>query len=252
MDKTSIQLEKCYLDSIKIVVNHDVKEDLLLVFGSFLKQMATNLNGEIRINQVSDATPPEIPRAIIISKETQIQFGLNRIEVEIKGVRKHVKKDSLHDLYKHRIKEAEGLIQSYLSRGEFTQAFAGIVAPIRFPQSMETGKDELLNQLHLLCTGRMNTKLVTFSQKVGLNLEEKFVNFEVREYEVKNVNISAPITNKPITLNLENFPTVERGIMSIVDVNNKPKTTKFDFSNDIAELVSSFFRTVETFDSYLR
>ena len=252
MDKTSIQLEKCYVDSIKIVVNHDIKEDLLLVFGSFLKQMATNLNGEIRINQVSDATPPEIPRAIIIAKETQIQFGLNRVEVEIKGLRKHVNRGSLQDLYKHRIKEAEGLIQSYLSRGEFVQGFSGMVAPVRFPQSMDLNKNELLNQLHFLCTGRMNSKLVTFSQKVGLNIDENFENFEIRDYEVKNINITAPITGKSLTLNLEDFPTVERGIMSIVDVNNKPKATKFDFSNDFSGVATAFFKTIESFDSYLR
>jgi hypothetical protein len=146
VDKTSIQLEKCYLDSIKTVVNHDIKEDLLLVFGSFLKQMATHLNGEIRINQVSDTTPPEIPRAIIVSKETQIQFGLNRIEVEIKGVRKHIKRDSLYDFYKHRIKEAEGLIQSYLSRGEFIQEFSGIIAPIRFPQIIKSASSPMHRQ----------------------------------------------------------------------------------------------------------
>ena len=252
MYKTIIQLERCYLDSIKIVVNHDVKDDLLLVYGSFLKQMATNLNGEIKINTVSDATPPEIPRAIIVAKETQILFGLNRIEVELKGMRKHAKRESLHDLYKHRIKEAEVLIRSYLSYAEFAQGFSGIVAPVRFPQNMEINKNELLNQLHFLCTGRMNTKLVTFSQKVGLNIDDKFENFEVREYEVKNVNVSAPVTNRPFTLNLDDFPTVERGIMSVIDVNNKPQATKFDFSNDFAGLVLTFFKAIETFDDYLR
>jgi hypothetical protein len=83
-------------------------------------------------------------------------------------------------------------------------------------------------------------------------LEEKFINLEVKEYEVKNVNITAPITNRPIALNLENFPTVEHGIMSVIDVNNKPKTTKFDFTIDFVGLVASFFKTAETFDSYLR
>jgi hypothetical protein len=251
VSKTSIQFEKCYLDSLKIVVNHDVKEDFILIFGSFLKQLATSLNGEIRISQLSEATPPEIPRAIIITKEIQIQFGLNRIEVEIKGMRKHVHRSSLYDLYKHRIKETEDLIQSYLNHVEFVQGFAGIVAPVRFPQSMNFKKDELLGQLHFLCTGRTNNRLVSFSQKVGLNKDDKFENFEISDYEVKNVNISAPITSQHVALNLEEFPTVERGIMSIVDVNNKPKSTKFEFSDDVAEVVATFFKTIESFESYL-
>ncbi len=251
MDKVSIQFDKCYLDSIKIVVNHEIKEDLILSLGVFLKQMATNLGGEIRINQINESTPPEVPRASIVAKETLIHFGLNRVEVEIKGVRKHVKRDSLLDLYKNRLKEAEALLQSYINRGEFVEGFAGIVAPVRFPQNMELTKDVLLSELYRLCTGRPNSKLVTFSTKIGLTTNGMFENFEITDYEVKNINIQASMNAKAITLNLDDFPTVEKGIMAVVDVNNKPQTKKFQFAIDSTGLAEAFFNTIESFEKKL-
>jgi hypothetical protein len=248
MDRISIQFEKCYLDSIKVVVNHEIKEDIILTFGSFLKQMAANIGGEVRINQISESTPPEVPRAIIVAKETQIQFGLNRVEVEIKGMRKHVKRDTLRDLYKHRIKEVEVLLQSYLNHGDILQGFSGIVAPARFPQSMVNTKDSLLNELHRMCTGRENPNLVTYATTIGLKNDGKFENFEIRDYEVKNINVSAPLVGKSLTINLDDFPTVERGILSVIDVNNKPQAAKFNFTMDFSSIVEAFFKTIETFE----
>lgn len=74
MSKTELQFEKCYFESIKIVLNHDIQEDLLLTFGKRLKKIASDLGGDIKINQGVDFMPPEAPRVTIQAKDMYVHF----------------------------------------------------------------------------------------------------------------------------------------------------------------------------------
>src|SRR5437660_6184297 len=114
MSNTELQFEKCYFDSLKVVMNHSVQEDLLFTFGKGLKKIASDLSGDIKINPSVDGMPLEIPRVTIQAKDIYVNFGLNRMEVGIKGSRKHVRHDELLSNYKHRLKEIELLVLSYI------------------------------------------------------------------------------------------------------------------------------------------
>ena len=190
MSDTVLQFEKCYIDSIKIVINHRIQEDLLLNYGVFFKEIASDLEAEIKINQVIDPMPPEISRITIVGKETVLDFGLNRIEINIKGNRKHVRKEDLFLGYKHRLNEIDSLLQNYLSKLEGKQGFVGIIAPVRFPQPINISKDVLIKKLYEIFVGSVNFDLAAFSFKIGLKIADIFENFEISDYEVKNVNIS--------------------------------------------------------------
>lgn len=250
MNETSLQLEKCYLDSTKIVVNHNIQKELLLTSGSFFKQMALNYGAEIKINSVGDDAAPEVPRVTIIAKEILFHFGLNRMEAEIKGIRKHVRKEGIFEVYKHYLKDIESLITNYLSKLDGKEGFTGIVAPVRFPQIEAITKEALIKRLYEILTGKNNSELAAFSVKIGLKISDMYVNYEISDYEVKNVSLQPSLNPQSIAVNLEDFPTVEKGVLVVVDVNNKLQLNH-QFSVDYPNLIDNFFKAIGTFEKIL-
>ncbi len=244
MSKTEFQFDKCYFDSLKIVMNHSTQEDLLFTFGKGLKKIASDLGGDIRINQGDDFMPPEIPRVIIQAKDIYINFGLNRLEVGIKSSRKHVRNDELLSKYKHRLKEIELLILSYLQETGAKEDFIGMVAPVRFPQDIHISKESLIKTLHEMYTGRDDPALVAFSFKVGWVVDGFYENYEVSDYEIKNVKVApSPISSSLI--NIDEHPTVEKGLLIVVDVNNKSQSN-YTFTTDFINVSAHFFNAAKT------
>ncbi len=99
----NLQFQKCYLEAIKIVINHDVKPDLVLNYGSFFKNTATTLNAQLINNNTPNEAPPEIPRIVVSNKEISISFSLNRIEIQLIGVRKHGGKWLIKNIFNPKI-----------------------------------------------------------------------------------------------------------------------------------------------------
>lgn len=243
MNRAEFQFDKCYLDSLKIVLNHSIQEDLLFTFGKGFKRIATDLGGDIRINRGDDTMPPEIPRVIIQAKDMYVNFGLSRMEVGIKGSKKHVRCDELLSNYKHRLKEIESLMISYLQETGAKENFIGMVAPVRFPQDIHISHHLLIKTLHEMFAGRGNSKLVTFSFKIGQIIDGFYENFEVSDYEVKNIRVSPSSIPAPL-INIDEHPTVEKGILVIVDVNNKSQSN-YHFSTDYTNVTAFFFDAVK-------
>jgi len=250
MSKVELQFEKCYLDSIRIVMNHSVQEDLLFTFGKGLKKIASNLGGDIKITQGADVMPPEVPRVTIQAKDIYVNFGLNRIEVGVKGSRKHVRNDELLSAYKHRLKEIELLILTYIQDTSVKENFIGIIAPIRFPQDINISNESLVKTLYEMLVGQDNSSLATFSFKIGLIVDGFYENYEVSDYEVKNVSVhSSPAS--PSFINLDGHPTVEKGLLILVDVNNKLQEN-YQFLTDYANLSAFFFNSVKAVKKIFR
>lgn len=250
MSKIELQFEKCYLDSLKIVMNHSVQEDLLFTFGKGLKKIASDLSGEIKINSGVDGMPLEIPRVTIQAKDIYVNFGLNRMEVGIKGSRKHVRNDELLSHYKNQLKEIELLMLSYLQETGAKENFIGIVAPVRFPQDINISKEFLTKSLYEVFVGRDGSGLAAFSFKIGLVVDGFYENYEVSDYEVKNVRVS-PSSVSPSLINLDDHPTVEKGLLILVDVNNKSQS-HYQFSKDCANVSAFFFNAVKTLKKIFR
>lgn len=242
MNKSSLQFDKCYLDSIKIIMQHSIQNDLILNQGNFFKKIAQELQAEIKINQIDNSVQPEIPRITILSKEIFINFGLNRLEIGIKGFRKHVKIKELQKIYRQQIKDSEKLLQQYLSIAGVEQNFIGILAPTRFPQDINLSKELITKKLYELLTAKSYPELATFSFKIGFKRNETYENYEVSDYEIKNVNLQPSIMNQS-TVKLDNFPTVETGVLINIDVNNKPQLN-YNFSSDYPNLVNTFFEAL--------
>jgi hypothetical protein len=251
MNDTSLQFDKCYFDSLKIILNHSIQEDMLLSYISLFKNISLALNAEIKINQATDSVPPEIPRITIVSKEYLLNFGLNRIEVSIKGSRKHVRYTELYPIYKHQLQKIELLIQDYLNQTGIKENFIGILAPIRYPQYINLTKDFIIKKLYeRLVTKDSAEELANFSFKIGLKCNNIYENYEISDYEVKNVTIQ-PSLMRPSVVNLDEFPTVERGILIIIDVNNKPQLNH-QFSLDCPNLINNFFNAIKTQEKIFR
>lgn len=250
MSKIKLQFEKCYLDSLKIVLNHGIEKDLLFTFGKGFKKIAANLDGNIKIIQDVDALPPEVPRVTIQAKDMYVNFGLNRIEVGIKGSRKHVRNEDLISSYKHQLKEVELLMLSYIQDIGVKENFIGMIAPVRFPQDINISKELLIKMLYEILIGKNNSALATFSFKIGLIVDSFYENYEVSDYEIKNVGIN-PSSDSSSLINLDDYPTVEKGLLILIDVNNKPQST-FHFSTDYTNVSIFFFNAIRTLKKIFR
>lgn len=244
MSRADFQFDKCYLEFLKVVVNHSTQEDLLFSFGKGLKKIASDLGGDIRVNPSSEGMPLELPRVTIQAKDMYINFGLNRIEVGIKGSRKHVRADELLSSYKHRLKEIELLMLSYLQETSAKENFIGIVAPVRFPQDLNISDELLINMLYEGFTGRSNSALAAFSFKVAQVVDGFYENYEVSDYEIKNVKV-APFPVPSSQINIDEHPTVDKGLLVLVDVNNKSQSN-YIFSTDFINVSAHFFNAVRT------
>jgi hypothetical protein len=243
MSKIELQIEKCYLDSLKVVMNHSVQEDLLFTFGKGLKKIAADLGGEIKVNQGVDLMPLEVPRVTIQAKDMYVNFGLNRMEVGVKGSRKHVRNDDLLSNYKHRLEEIKLLMLAYIQDTGAKEDFIGMVAPVRFPQDIGIPKEFLIQTLHKMFVGKCNFALTGFSFKIGLFENGFYENYEVSDYEVKNIRVYPP-SSSPSLINLDEYPTVEKGLLISVDVNNKSQSM-YHFSTDYMNVSTHFFNAVK-------
>jgi hypothetical protein len=224
-------------------VNHGIQENLLLDCSALFKKMSFELDAEVKINQIDDSMPPEMPRIVILSKEVILNFGLNRVEIIIKGTRKHARYDGLYVFYKNQLKKMGDLIQDYLNNTHIKENFIGILAPVRYPQDINLSKDYLMSQLYKMFSGEGYPELATFSFKIGLRDNDIYKNYEVSDYEVKTVNVQSSFFN-PATVNLEEFPTVEKGVLIVVDVNNKLQLD-YNFLSDYSTLINSFFNAIK-------
>lgn len=245
----TIQYTKCYLEVVKIVFTHEIKDDLIFSHGAYFQQLAKNLDGKLISNEIQRNAPPDLPRVIIQAKDLSIQFALNRMQIEVRGSRKHTSIDQLYGPLKPKIHEALSLFEAYLNRDGFKPDFVGVLGPIRFPQPMNTKKEIITKSLSEKFSGNVESKdLVTFSTKLGYldNKKKLFVNYEIQDYEVKNIKIEAPANQNQI-IDIAKFPTVEHGVLINIDVNNRPRDEKSDPLSELKNVLDSFFYFTENF-----
>ncbi|MBL6988793.1 MAG: hypothetical protein ISR65_03410 [Bacteriovoracaceae bacterium] len=244
---SSLQFNKCYLENIRIVFNHDIKSDLIFSHGAYFKQLAKNLNGKLINHHVAQGAPPESSVVIVQSKKFNISFASSRIQIEIAGDRKHMKSESLYKLLKSKITEAKGVLESYFGRDNFKQSFTGIIGPVRFPQSMKLEKEELIQQLSSKFSDKIACdSLITFNTRLGY-LDKKhnlYVNYEVQDYEVKNIQLK-PDEAQSGVIDINKFPTVEKGVLLNLDVNNRPRIKVENPIEEVDEVINSFFYFIE-------
>lgn len=251
MTNKFLQFEKCYLDSIKIVLNHESKKELLIAFGSFFKKIEQQLQGKLEVINILAGAAPELPRVRILSKEIILSFSLNRVEIEVKGFRKHSHVSSIFDLYKNKLKEAETLIAEYLSQDTFIQGFIGVVSNVRFPQDMNLKKEQIIEALYSKIKTADHKKPLTFSFRIGFlnKSEDKFINYDIREYQLKNLRIAASKIEVPLTIEVNTLPTAEHGILTIIDINNRPQKEVRSFSQNLDEVLTCFFSSLESIEN---
>ncbi len=253
---SKLNYSKCYLDSLRLIVVHDYKDDIVLNYGSFFKQLSKNTNSKLNIHNVASNAPAEVPRVLIANSDFQINFSLNRVEVNFIGSRKHLVKKVATDFFKIKVKESLGILNSYFSRDEFKVEYSGILGPLRFPQKNEVTKDFLTKKVSsFFCPNSRLGNILNFSLRLGfMNTgNDAFINYEISIYEVKNINIKSKIENngQPVTINLEDFPTVEHGVQFVVDVNNRPNKKNESFEESINLLFNEFTEAVTSDDFYL-
>ena len=249
----NVKYEKCYLDLIRIVINHDNKSDLVLNYANFFKELSQKLNGKIENLQVSDDELPEVPRLVITCQDFSFVFALNRVEAVIRGSRKHLFKDALYDFYRAKIKDSIGFLESYFAIDNFEIGFVGIIAPIRFPQDLNISKEELVSSIcskfNTNCNGR---RTLTYNLKLGFydDSGNYFLNYNIKDYTIKNFNKRVLDGEKGTnTYNYDDFPTVEQGVIIELDVNNRPMMKKKDpLSKQIISMINLFFEKIKEND----
>lgn len=250
---SNLQYQKCYLEAIKLIISHDLKDDLILNYGSFLKQLSKNLNGQLVNNNIPNGTPPEIGRIVISNKELNFIFSLNRVEINIGGSRKHGGASNLGNAYQQKVGECIDILESYFRLDNFKEEFVGALGQVKYPQDLTISKDEIMKELSQAYGKefKRKNKIVSFSSKIGFLSESnsEFINFEISNYEVKNIQITAAHQGQVINLDL--FPTVEHGVQFIVDVNNRPRPAQGDLKTSLEDVLVQFFKAIEHSDLYL-
>jgi len=242
-----LQFEKCYLETIRIVSTHDIKSDLIFSFGAYFKKLAKDINGKLINNQLPQNSPPEAPLVIIKSKDFNISFSQSQVQIEVSNERKHTRLELLHNISKTKISKAKEIIKNYYDQGNFKQGFIGIIGPIRFPQLMAIKKEEIIQKLSEAFSERITSdELVNFNTKMGyLNKKQNlYENYEIQDYEVKNIQIDQKKAQTRV-IDLNEFPTVEKGVLINIDVNNRPRNHLKDRMEEFDDLVNSFFHFIE-------
>ena len=92
--------------------------------------------------------------------------------------------------------------------------------------------------------GRDTSGLAAFSFKIGRVIDGFYENYEVSDYEIKTVKV-APSPISPPLINIDEHPTVEKGLLIVVDVNNKSQSN-YVFTTDFTNVSTHFFNTAKT------
>lgn len=166
------------------------------------------------------------------------------MEVGIKGSRKHIRNEELVSHYKHRLKEVELLMLSYINDAGIKENFIGMVAPVRFPQDLNIPNELLIKIMYEMFVWRSGSLLAAFSFKVARIVDGFYENYEVSDYEIKNVRV-VPSHAYPSLINIDEHPTVEKGLLFLVDVNNKSQSS-YHLSTDFINVSNFFFNAIKT------
>lgn len=235
---------------IQIVTAFQVEPQILLSCGQNLQNIQKLLSGNLMTLNVSEDAPPDAPRALINSKDTLINIGLDRFEILIKP--------PLHisGKYETCLEFAHSRMESILNilfhKLSIKYKWAGCVMHIHYPvdksikraiQIVTPVYDKLVN------FPREEKELASFDLRFGFNDNNFFKTYSITGYEKRDIKLEVPAElSSVLYIETNEFPVIESGIQFSVDINNKIRRENKSPIDDLLEILvesTATFTTIE-------
>ncbi len=223
---------------IEIVSTFKPEKELILLAGSSIKKITSDLKGNfITLNIPSDA-PAELPRYAIHSSNMIIHIGLNRIQI-ISEPPDHIQY-SIEEVFEFlKITTYKILNKIYESGLEYL--WTGVITTIDYKDTSGSKTPfEAINPIFkkLLCLDWDKSDLASFNLQLGRKINDYFVNYNIHGYEKRKIKFNKDQIVKFDESKVGN----EVGVQILLDINNKPMNVKKNPEIDLNKIILKQFK----------
>lgn len=232
-------------DQLRLVIEFDLHEDIVLELGSSLQLLRKERNANIQLLNVPSGAPPNAPRAVVNTENFLLYIGLTRIEVALR-IPDHIKNsmESTCDFTRQVVTD----LLNFFPHDTLGYKWMGIVTTLEYPTEVPVGRaaDAVMPVFdRLINIKRKDTSLSSFQVQFGYQENSTYKTFTVSGYEKVDFPLNPMLVeNKTVQLKITPELVSETGISITIDINNKPSETNIsamdDFDDIIIEIVSTF------------
>ncbi len=210
---------KC--EKIQIVTSFLPDPEILLNLGPTIKKLQNTMKAQLVQTPVANTVPLEVPRIVIKSSNVMVNIALNRIDIICKPPKE------VSSAFDRAMKFAEEqgfeiieLIKPVLPLHKWT----GVICTTQYPNSKDS-KTESLGKIfdRLLSVQRKEKDISSFLLQFSYKQQEINKTINVSGYEKKQYALPLNKQAGPISINVDELPTIESGIQLNLDYNNKPQ-----------------------------
>lgn len=221
MSKVLSLSRPAYLGQVFLVIDHEIDEKVRLRLADAEECFSPLISAEVKSTNVDANAPPDVPRLALNDNHKNISLAKNRIQFSL-NFDSSFNIDKAFNIIKKNAEDFFLAAKKFQNLSEKTQV--GFVVHVNQP--CEDPKEVIAQYLadHLY-SGEFIGDLATFDIRLGFktgsNLYKNFSFniYEVREFKIPNDGRS----QGEITIRVDDVPTKETGLASILDVNNKAR-----------------------------
>jgi hypothetical protein len=203
-------------------------DTVVLACGPSLRELSEQFAGRLISLNVPDRAPPELPRLVVRFEGMLLQVGLNRFQIVLEPPQ-HIATSYIEAL-QYCKNRSFPLLESLLSAKAIKYEWSGVIAVLAVPQDLATTKSALgaagIIFPRLTKLDWDTTNLASFRLQAGYKNNDYFRNYILEGYEVRSMEIDAPLNVSRIEIDPTDFPVSEVGFNLTLDVNNKPCESK--------------------------
>lgn len=234
-----------YISQITLVGVFNPKPNAAIEHGRYFIDLASKYSGNVTTPAVNEESSPEVPRLVINTPERILALALDRFVVTLPGQpnAKTKPRGAIDEI----TKEGMYLLLDFFSKEVVKNQFFGIIQNVRIPFPLSFSLLDLAAHIHQVFFRNMkgNRTVVSSSFQIGELVGDHFVNFQVRPYEVRTMNVTP---GTPIHVSdLTNHQASERGIELVLDTNNKPHQQEHDPELELRNVYSLAKEEIDAF-----
>ncbi len=222
----------------QLVVVFEIDELIMLTCGPALKNVQTELGGQVLTTNIPDGAPPSMPRIILKLKDANMSLGLDRIQLSTFPP-SHISED-IEKSSEYTLKRAAPFFYELLPKIP-KYFWAGVITELRYYENPLKSKsaNEVVIPIFdkLLNIDRQNKELASFQIKYGFKEDDCFVNYTLAGFEDRQVELQMPPAGKDLFVDLSEKPITGCGVMILMDINNKPNKNNDNPIGDVEALL---------------
>jgi hypothetical protein len=234
------------VQNAQIVTAFEADTAVLLSCGPALKELSEKLHGKIHFINAPDNAPPGLPRAVLQLDDIILNISLDRVQALI-GIPPHISDDinQVLDFTRQMALRLLGPLVPVLPPYLWT----GIVIELMFPQIpvSSLSANQLVTPIfdRLLAVDRKERRLSAFELQFGFIDGSYYITYQISGYEQREIEIALPRSG-PTKIDPTQFPIKACGAEIVVDINNKPKTTKGTPVEDVCSVLDKHLSVIST------